>query len=140
MRFLLREHGEYEILHNMKAAQSIAALLAMLASLASPAEEHARFDTTGQVAQVCGGSPMRFHLLNQYLPGRYSFGPHSFWLDADCPLPESGDIVHLQGVVEKPHGSILDEFPSSSAFVVKSLSVVGHGEFPDCPSFFSPLT
>ena len=116
----------------MKAVQPIAALLAMLASLASPAEEHARFDTTGQVAQVCGGSPMRFHLLNQYQPGHYSFGPHSFWLDADCPPPGSGDIVHLQGVVEKPHGSIRDEFPSSSAFVVKSLSVVGHGKFPDC--------
>ena len=104
----------------------------MLVSLASPAEERASFDTTGQVAQVCGGSPMRFHLLNQYKPGHYSFGPHSFWLDADCPPPESGDVVHLQGVVEKPHGSIRDEFPSSSAFVVKSLSVVGHGEFPDC--------
>ena len=116
----------------MKVIQSIAALLAIIASLTSPAEEPERFDATGQVAQVCGGSPMRFHLLNQYQPGYYSFGAHSFWLDADCPMPKSGDIVHLQGVVEKPHGSIRDEFPSSSAFVVKSLSVVGHGEFPDC--------
>ena len=123
---------KYEILFHVKAIPSIAALLAVFSSFASPAEEPAGFVTTGQVAQVCGGSPLRFHLLNQYLPGRYSFGPHSFWLDAGCPMPKSGDIVQLRGVVENPRGSIRDEFPSSSAFVVKSLSVVGRGEFPDC--------
>ena len=132
MRILLRGKAKYEILCSVKTLQSIAALSALFASFASHAEEPAHFAATGLVAQVCGGSPARFHLLNQYQPGYYSFGAHSFWLDAGCPMPKSGDIVHLQGVVEKPHGSILDEFPCSSAFVVKSLAVVGHGEFPDC--------
>ena len=123
---------KYEILCLVKTLQPIAALSALLASFASHAEEPAHFAATGLVAQVCGGSPARFHLLNQYQPGRYSFGPHSFWLDAGCPTPKSGDIVQLRGVVEKPHGSILDEFPSSSAFIVKDISVAGRGEFPDC--------
>ena len=104
----------------------------MFASFAGLAEEPVRFDVTGHVAQVCGGSPLRFHLLNQYRPGHYSFGAHSFWLDADGTIPRSGDIVRLQGVVEKPRGSILDEFPASSAYVVKSVSVIGRKEFPDC--------